>query len=170
MVGFRAAIFNIMGERISRNLRRDYFQSILNKDIEFFDKHRTGPLSKLSSLFTPKATNQPTPKLTLVCIYIDCSFSSKLGHLDYSGLFRFKPFYGCSSNLYSSYDASFDGGLLLVSQPYRIPVHHSSWHLCTVLHERHQEYHYGHSERKIGHEYYRRRVILKHTHSQGFQQ
>ena len=59
MVGFRAAIFNIMGERISRNLRRDYFQSILNKDIEFFDKHRTGPLSKLSSLFTPKATNQP---------------------------------------------------------------------------------------------------------------
>ena len=52
MVGFRAAIFNIMGERISRNLRRDYFQNILNKDIEFFDKHRTGPLGKLnSSLF-----------------------------------------------------------------------------------------------------------------------
>ena len=167
MVGFRAAIFNIMGERISRNLRRDYFQNILNKDIEFFDKHRTGPLGKLNS---SRFYQKPTKLQSNFCCMFDCSLSPKLGHLDNLGLFRFKPFYGCSSNLYSPNDAGFDGGLLLVSECNRILVYRSSWVYCKVLHERHQEYHYGHSEGKIDNEYYRRRVILKHTHSQSFQQ
>ena len=43
----RAAIFNILSERIARNLRRDYMTSVLGKDIEFYDERRTGELSKL---------------------------------------------------------------------------------------------------------------------------
>ena len=41
-------IFNIMAERISYNIRVDYFWSILTKDIAFFDDddHLTGDLSK----------------------------------------------------------------------------------------------------------------------------
>ena len=42
----RAAIFNILSERIARNLRKDYFASILHKDIAFFDDRRTGDISK----------------------------------------------------------------------------------------------------------------------------
>ena len=39
-----------MGERISRNLRKDYFESIIRKDISFFDERRTGDLvSRLNS-------------------------------------------------------------------------------------------------------------------------
>ena len=45
-VGMRAAIFNILSERIARNLRRDFYESILNKDIAFFDERRTGDLGK----------------------------------------------------------------------------------------------------------------------------
>lgn len=45
-VGMRAAIFNILSERIARNLRRDFYESIVNKDIEFFDARRTGDLGK----------------------------------------------------------------------------------------------------------------------------
>ena len=42
----RSAIFNILSERVSRNLRKDYFEAILNMDIAFFDEKRTGELSK----------------------------------------------------------------------------------------------------------------------------
>ena len=42
----RAAIFNILSERISRNLRKDFFHAIVTKDVEFFDDRRTGDLSK----------------------------------------------------------------------------------------------------------------------------
>ena len=46
----RAAIFNILSERIARNLRRDFYASIINKDIAFFDERRTGDLvSRLNS-------------------------------------------------------------------------------------------------------------------------
>ena len=46
----RAAIFNILSERIARNLRRDFYDSILEKDITFFDARRTGDLvSRLNS-------------------------------------------------------------------------------------------------------------------------
>jgi len=40
----RAAIFNILSERIARNLRRDFYESIINKDVAFFDDRRTGDL------------------------------------------------------------------------------------------------------------------------------
>ena len=43
-VGMRAAIFNILSERIARNLRKDFYESIINKDIAFFDERRTGDL------------------------------------------------------------------------------------------------------------------------------
>ena len=46
----RAAIFNILSERIARNLRRDYFASVLSKDMAFFDERRTGELSKWKGL------------------------------------------------------------------------------------------------------------------------
>lgn len=42
----RAYIFSIIAERISRNLRHDFFESIINKDIAFFDERRTGDLRK----------------------------------------------------------------------------------------------------------------------------
>lgn len=49
-VGMRSAIFNILSERIARNLRRDFYDSILEKDIAFFDSKRTGDLvSRLNS-------------------------------------------------------------------------------------------------------------------------
>jgi len=48
--GMRAAIFNILSERIARNLRKDYYVSIMTKDIAFFDERRTGELiSRLNS-------------------------------------------------------------------------------------------------------------------------
>ena len=49
-VGMRAAIFNILSERIARNLRKDFYESIINKDIEFFDERRTGDLGKYREL------------------------------------------------------------------------------------------------------------------------
>ena len=45
-VGMRAAIFNILSERIARKLRKDFYDSLINKDIAFFDSKRTGDLSK----------------------------------------------------------------------------------------------------------------------------
>lgn len=45
-VGMRSAIFNILSERIARNLRFDFMKSILEKDIEFFDSARTGDIGK----------------------------------------------------------------------------------------------------------------------------
>lgn len=43
-VGMRASIFNILSERVSRNLRKDYFASIMANDIAFFDARRSGEL------------------------------------------------------------------------------------------------------------------------------
>ena len=40
----RAAIFNILSERIARNLRKDFYSCVINKDIGFFDERRTGDL------------------------------------------------------------------------------------------------------------------------------
>jgi ABC-type multidrug transport system fused ATPase/permease subunit len=49
-VGIRSTIFNILGERISRNLRKDFYYSLIYKDIGFFDANRTGDLiSRLNS-------------------------------------------------------------------------------------------------------------------------
>jgi hypothetical protein len=43
----RAYLFSIMSERISRNLRHDFYESVINKDVSFFDESRTGDLRKL---------------------------------------------------------------------------------------------------------------------------
>jgi len=48
----RAWIFNILSERISFNIRRDFFEALIGKDIAFFDDddHRTGELmSRMNS-------------------------------------------------------------------------------------------------------------------------
>jgi len=42
----RASTFNIMSERISRNIRKDYYTSVINQDVAFFDERRTGDLRK----------------------------------------------------------------------------------------------------------------------------
>lgn len=47
----RAFIFSIMSERISRNLRLDFFESVINKDVAFFDEKRTGDLSKYIKIY-----------------------------------------------------------------------------------------------------------------------
>jgi ABC-type bacteriocin/lantibiotic exporter with double-glycine peptidase domain len=49
-VGFRASTFNNMSERIAQALRKDFYESVLNKDVEFFELNRTGDLCKFSSL------------------------------------------------------------------------------------------------------------------------
>jgi hypothetical protein len=36
-----------MSERIARNLRKDFYESMINKDVAFYDERRTGDLSKL---------------------------------------------------------------------------------------------------------------------------
>lgn len=49
-VGLRGVVFNTMSERIAKNLRGDFYQNIVNKDIAFFDERRTGDLlSRLNS-------------------------------------------------------------------------------------------------------------------------
>lgn len=49
----RVLSFNIMSERISRNLSRDVFSSIVHKDVSFFDEKKIGEfLSRLSSDIT----------------------------------------------------------------------------------------------------------------------
>jgi ABC-type bacteriocin/lantibiotic exporter with double-glycine peptidase domain len=42
----RSVIFNGMSETIAMNLRQDYYTSLINKDIGFFDANRTGDLCK----------------------------------------------------------------------------------------------------------------------------
>ena len=40
----------MMSERIARNMRNDLFESVINKDVSFFDERRTGDLvSRLDS-------------------------------------------------------------------------------------------------------------------------
>lgn len=49
-VGLRAFNFNTMSERIARELRKDFYESVINKDVEFFENNRTGDLlSRLNS-------------------------------------------------------------------------------------------------------------------------
>ena len=40
-----------MSERISRNLRFDFYENVINKDIAFFDERRTGDLRKFMKSF-----------------------------------------------------------------------------------------------------------------------
>ena len=49
-VFFRASIFNIMSERIAKNLRRQFYETMLRKDVAFYDENKTGDLvSRLNS-------------------------------------------------------------------------------------------------------------------------
>ena len=43
-VGLRAATFNMLSEQIARNLKRDYYKSIVNSDIAFFDSKKAKSL------------------------------------------------------------------------------------------------------------------------------
>ena len=49
-VAFRSGIINILSERIAYVMRHDYFESVVNKDIAFFDTRRTGDLRKYSCI------------------------------------------------------------------------------------------------------------------------
>jgi len=47
---WRQYLFNSMSERIAQNLRNDYYVSLINKDIAFFDERKSGDLlSRLNS-------------------------------------------------------------------------------------------------------------------------
>jgi ABC-type bacteriocin/lantibiotic exporter with double-glycine peptidase domain len=35
-----------MSERIAKSIRKDFYESTINKDVAFFDERRTGDLSK----------------------------------------------------------------------------------------------------------------------------
>ena len=37
-------LYNLVSERIGRNLRNDLYKSLVNKDVEFFDSRKTGDL------------------------------------------------------------------------------------------------------------------------------
>jgi len=39
-------LYNVISERIAKNLRKDLYQSLVNKDVEFFDGRKTGDLRK----------------------------------------------------------------------------------------------------------------------------
>jgi ABC-type bacteriocin/lantibiotic exporter with double-glycine peptidase domain len=43
----RAMLYNLISEKIARNLRGDLYASLINKDVEFFDSKKTGDLCKL---------------------------------------------------------------------------------------------------------------------------
>lgn len=43
-VGARSYLFNSMSYRIARDLRRDFFEKVINQDIGFFDEQRSGEL------------------------------------------------------------------------------------------------------------------------------
>ena len=47
---FQAIIFGVTGERLGNSLRKRLFDSLINKDVGFFDENRTGELiSRISS-------------------------------------------------------------------------------------------------------------------------
>lgn len=49
-VGTRGATFNTMSQKIAQQIRYDFFFSIINKDIPFFDEVKTGDiLSRMTS-------------------------------------------------------------------------------------------------------------------------
>jgi ABC-type bacteriocin/lantibiotic exporter with double-glycine peptidase domain len=43
-VAIRAVAFNLMAERIARALRKDFFESIVAKDVAFYDVRKSGDL------------------------------------------------------------------------------------------------------------------------------
>ena len=50
LVFMRAFSFNLISERIARNLRDDLYESIMRKDVSFFDERKTGDLlSRINS-------------------------------------------------------------------------------------------------------------------------
>jgi ABC-type bacteriocin/lantibiotic exporter with double-glycine peptidase domain len=51
-VGIRAVTFSIMSEKIAKNIRKDFYESTINKDVAFYDERRTGDLSKFFKMLT----------------------------------------------------------------------------------------------------------------------
>jgi len=50
----RALSFTIMSEKIAKNIRKDFYESMINKDVAFYDERRTGDLSKFKLIITTK--------------------------------------------------------------------------------------------------------------------
>ena len=77
-VGFRASTFNIMSERVSKNIRTDYYTSVINQDVAFFDDRRTGDLRKYQfNLFVVSRLNSDIQIIqdglsTNVSIFVRC--------------------------------------------------------------------------------------------------
>ena len=86
----RSAIFNILSERIARNLRRDFMTSILQKDIEFFDSKRTGDIGKFLRL-----AGRDEVIHTVDCVVLLFSFTAQFRHSGRSGLSEHERFTLC---------------------------------------------------------------------------
>ena len=77
----RVALFDIISERQARTIRQILFQSILRKDIIFFDTHKTGELSLRLTDDVNKIRNGIGDKLgsaiEMVTTFISCVIIGK---------------------------------------------------------------------------------------------
>ena len=55
----RGWLFNSTTEMLSHDIRFDFYKQVLNKDIPFFDKNRSGDLSKIQTLLPLIIFSQP---------------------------------------------------------------------------------------------------------------
>ena len=107
----RAAIFNILSERISRNLRKDFYESVINKDIAFFDERRTGDLiSRLNadvqvvqdSLGSSISMFVRAAVFIIVVLVILIVISPKLAGMTFAGILPLVVITKCQINLMRS--------------------------------------------------------------------
>ena len=72
----REAIFGVTSQRLGRNLRQKFFESLINKDINFYDSNKTGEmLSRLSSdtqVVQDGLTTNVAMFIKSVCICFGC--------------------------------------------------------------------------------------------------
>jgi ABC-type multidrug transport system fused ATPase/permease subunit len=78
----RVAFLNIVAEKQCRNIRQALFQSILKKDISYFDTHKTGELNSLLTDDINKIRDGIGDKLgaliEVISTFISCFVISKL--------------------------------------------------------------------------------------------
>ncbi len=97
---FESLIYDLISERIARNLRYDLYHSLINKDVEFFDSRKTGDLCKYNSLNNSNSKSaffryrSHTKWVVNKCcnVYSSCHICSGLFH------FSFHYFLGIDSN------------------------------------------------------------------------
>jgi ATP-binding cassette subfamily B (MDR/TAP) protein 1 len=78
----RTAFLNLFAERQTRIIRQTLFESILKKDIEYFDTHKTGELNTCLTDDVNKIQNGIGDKLgtaiEIVSTFVSCLFIGKV--------------------------------------------------------------------------------------------